>query len=76
MALRKSEEPLTKVTLNLFARDVERLNELYTRRYTTYIRHLVRAHLTRSDAALAATGAKLASEIDLDLGDEIGLEDE
>lgn len=66
MTLRKSVEPLTKVTLNLFASDVERLNELYTRRYTTYIRHLVRAHLTRSDATLAAAGSALSSEIDLD----------
>lgn len=66
MALRKSIEPLTKVTLNLFASDVERLNELYTRKYTTYIRFLVRAHLTRSDANLAAQGAALASEIDLE----------
>ena len=66
MALRRSNEPLTKVTLNLFTRDVERLNELYTRQYTTYIRHLVRAHLTRSDAALASAGANLSAEIDLD----------
>lgn len=66
MTIRKASEPLTKVTLNLFTRDVERLNEVYTKRYTTYIRQLVRAHLTRHDAALAAQGASLSTEIDLD----------
>jgi hypothetical protein len=63
MPLRRSEEKLAKVTMFLFERDIARLKEAYTSRYTTYIRKLVRAHLNKRDATLAAAGESLSSEI-------------
>lgn len=66
MVLRNSPEPLTKVTLNLFAADVERLKARFPDRHSTYLRHLLRAHLRRQDAEVSAGAAELADEIDID----------
>jgi hypothetical protein len=40
-----SEEPLQKITLNLFRRDYEELQRIYGQGYSTEIRKLVRKHL-------------------------------
>lgn len=64
--IRKSEEPLKKVTLNLFAKDIERLQQLYPQKHSTYLRKLLRAHLTRVEQNIAEGGTSLASEITLD----------
>jgi hypothetical protein len=73
MPLRRSAEKLQKITLFLFERDVQRLKEIYTKKHTTYIRMLVRAHLTKRDAEIAAQGEALSDEIELD--DEVEVVD-
>lgn len=40
-----AEEPLTKVTLNLFTRDVEDMKRIHGHGYTEVIRRLLRQHL-------------------------------
>lgn len=40
-----SEEPLRKVTLNLFARDVDDMKLIHGHGYTEVIRRIVRKHL-------------------------------
>lgn len=65
MPIKKSKEPLTKVTLNLFTKDVERLKQLHSEKHTTYLRQLLRAHLARVDASIASGGTDLAKEINL-----------
>jgi hypothetical protein len=47
----KSDEPLTKITLDLYTRDVQRLKDLHGYGYSTVVRRLVRAHLRAVDAA-------------------------
>jgi hypothetical protein len=45
----KSDEPLTKITLDLYTRDVQRLKDLHGYGYSTVVRRLVRAHLRAVD---------------------------
>jgi hypothetical protein len=47
---RPAEEPITKVTLNLFDRDIERMKHMYGNGWTTVIRALVRRHLIEMKA--------------------------
>lgn len=73
MAKRKSPEPLKKVTLNLYERDVERMEALYPKAgYTVAVRELVRTHVMRVDSARAAVlDESLVDDIDLDIGEDI-----
>lgn len=43
-----SEEPLTKVTLNLFSKDLEQLRVKEGYGWSTWVRNLVRQALTRT----------------------------
>ncbi len=63
--LRKSEEPLKKVTLNLYAADVERIRQIHPNQPLTYLRKLLRAHLVRVERSIEAGGTDLANEISL-----------
>lgn len=67
MPAKRSQEPLTKITLNIFTSDYDRLHYLYNDNFSRFIRHLIRAHLTRTDAAIAAEGEKLVNEINIDV---------
>ena len=40
-----AEEPLTKITLNLFKKDVSLLKEIFPTDYTTEIRNIIRKWL-------------------------------
>lgn len=51
MARKLSEEPLAKMTLKLFATDIDFLRVSYGWGYSTVIRDLVRAHVNRIKAA-------------------------
>lgn len=54
MSRRKATEPLTKVTLNLFSRDYERMQALYPQvGATVAIRTLVHQHVTKVEAKTA-----------------------
>lgn len=69
MSRRSNTEPLTKVTLNLFSKDYERLQAMYPQvGATVAIRALVRQHVNRVEA-------KTSAMID-DSGLDIELEDE
>ena len=43
--MRKSDEALRKVTLNLYVRDIADMERLYGRGWTEVVRNLVRARL-------------------------------
>ena len=43
--MRKSDEPIRKVTLNLYVRDIADMERLYGRGWTEVVRNLVRARL-------------------------------
>jgi hypothetical protein len=64
---RRSAEPLTKVTLNLYTQDVEKMKEAYPQvGYSVAIKFLVREHVTK----LAQREAQLLEtigEIDIDV---------
>lgn len=42
----RPDEPLTKVTLNLYTKDVEEMGVRYGHGWSTMVRSLVHAHLT------------------------------
>jgi hypothetical protein len=74
MARRKEIEPLKKITLNVYARDWERMGILYPKvGPSAATRQLLRAHVMRVQAKAAAqTDDHLVQELDVDinLGDE------
>ena len=45
----QAEEPLLKVTLNLFKADVDYLKDYFGSGYTEYIRNIVRSHCKTLD---------------------------
>lgn len=69
MTRRQSSEPLTKCTLNLFSRDVERMQAMYPGvGYSVAVRQLVRAHVMKVDAQLAARmDESLLEELEVDV---------
>lgn len=73
MALRKSNEKLTKRTMNFYERDIERMEILYPRSgWSVAVRELVHSHVMRVDAETAARmDDKLIEEIEVDLDGEV-----
>lgn len=67
MTRRRISEPRTKVTMDLFTADVERMKALYPDAgYTTAVRMLIRQHLRaldRQGVAMLDTQAELDIEI-------------
>lgn len=65
MTRRRIAEPVTKVTMNLFTQDVDRMKALYPGAgYTQAIRLLIRQHLIGLDRRTAAV---LDVDIDIDI---------
>lgn len=66
---RASAEPLTKVTLNLFSRDYERMQELYPQiGATVAIRALVHQHVTKVEAKTARlVDPTLVNELEIEV---------
>ncbi len=63
MTVRRAQEPLLRVNLNLFESDYIRLKQMYPNNYSTYLRSLLRNHLNKiSEQAAAAS-----DELDIDV---------
>lgn len=69
MTRRASPEPLVKVTMNLFSRDVEKMQALYPKAgYSVAIRQLVRAHVLKVEAkASARMDETVLEELEVDV---------
>jgi hypothetical protein len=66
MPKRKEAEPLAKVTLNLYRRDWEKLQELYpVIGASKALRSILRQHVTKVEAKVARATEDLVPEIDL-----------
>lgn len=44
-----ASEPIDKVSINLFSKDVERMKEIYGRNWAEAVRRLVRTHIERME---------------------------
>lgn len=69
MPAKREAEPLVKVTLNLFASDYERMQQLYIATGAAKaIRAVIRAHVQRVEARAAQTVATVG-ELDIEMED-------
>jgi len=71
VAARRESEPLVKVTLNLYARDYERIGALYPELgQARFLRALLRTHLNRVDRRAAELRTELVSEVPIEISEE------
>lgn len=69
MSRRRESEPLTKITMNVYERDYERMKALYPKAGATVaIRQLIRSHVMKVEAKTAAAlDETLVSELEVDV---------
>ena len=64
----RAEQELKKITLNIYAGDIENIRNLYPRlHYSVVIREIIRTHIRQTEAMAEAKTEKLDLQIEMDL---------